>query len=378
MRSNQLPVHILIAPNAFKNSLPADQVATALAEGLQQAGTGIAVHCCPLGDGGDGTAKMLAQHLKARKHVYKTMDPLGRPIKAPVYYTNDHTAIIELSDASGLKLLEPAEYDPIRANTSGTGILIKKALDRKVRRILLAVGGSATVDGGTGILNTLGIKFMTKENAEIKQLPLGLTDLHRIDLSKMDARLQQTELIILCDVKNTLLGPNGAASIFGPQKGATPVNIVQLEKILTRLNKIIFRSSGIKISSLPHSGAGGGVAASLVALCNAKSVTGIDFFLDAIQFDAQLKNADIVITGEGSLDAQTLEGKAPLGVAKRAKQAGIKVIGVGGTIDSENKKLLRYFDQLININPPNTSLVKAIKNTRINLVKTGRSIGSLI
>ncbi|MCH5717153.1 glycerate kinase [Niabella hibiscisoli] len=156
MLSKQQAVHILIAPNAFKNSLPADEAATALAEGLQHSITNAVVNCCPVGDGGDGTGKILALHLKAKKRVYKTVDPLGRPIFAPVYYTQDHTAIIELSDASGLKLLQPAEYDPIRANTYGTGILLKKALKRKAKRILLAIGGSATVDGGTGILKALG------------------------------------------------------------------------------------------------------------------------------------------------------------------------------------------------------------------------------
>ena len=376
MPSKKQPVHVLLAPNAFKNSLGADEVAAALAEGLNQSGINATINGCPVG--GDGTGKILALHLKAKKRIYKTVDPFGRPVTAPIYYTSDHTAIIELSDASGLKLLQPAAYDPLQASTYGTGILIKKALDRKVKRILLAIGGSATVDGGAGILNALGVQFLDREGIKIKRLPQDLVRLRDIDLSGMDARLKQTELVILCDVKNKLLGPNGAAKVFGPQKGATPEKIHALEKNLKRLDKIIGQASGIKISSLPFSGAAGGVAASLAALCNAEAVNGTDFFLDIIRFNDNLEDADIVITGEGSLDAQTLEGKAPFGVAKRTRKAGISTFGVGGHIDTSNKKLCSYFDQLIPVSPPNISLAKAIRDTRSNLVKAGRQIGKLI
>lgn len=378
MPSNKNSINILLAPNAFKNSLGADEVATALAEGLKQSRVDATINCCPVGDGGDGTGKILALHLKAEKRLYKTVDPFGRPITAPIYYTNDHTAIIELADTSGLKLLQPAEYDPMRATTYGTGMLITKAMDRKVKRILLAIGGSATVDGGSGILNALGIQFLNSKGIAIKKFPQDLTQLQDIDLSGMDVRLKQTELVILCDVKNKLLGSNGAAKVFGPQKGATPENISILEKSLKVLDKIIYQASGIKISSLPHGGAAGGIAASLTALCNAKSVNGTDFFLDIIRFNEQLQEADIVITGEGSLDAQTLEGKAPLGVAKRAKRMGIRVIGIGGKTESNNKKLRHYFDHLIPISSPNSSLAKAIRETRSNLVKAGKKTGQLI
>lgn len=369
---------LLIAPNAFKNSLPADEVAAAIAEGLIQTQTNALINCCPVADGGDGTGKMLALHLKAKKRVYKTVDPLGRPVTAPVYYTRDHTAIIELSDASGLKLLQATQYDPMRASTFGTGLLIRKALNNKVKRILLAIGGSATVDGGTGLLKALGVTFLNRGGKELKNLPADLSALHSIDISGMDTRIKQTELVVLCDVRNKLLGSRGAARVFGPQKGATKEHITILENTLRRLDKIVQQTSGIKMSSLAHSGAAGGVAASLAALCNAQPVNGIDFFLNAIQFNQQLQNADIVITGEGSLDGQTLEGKAPLGVALSAKRLAIKVIGVGGKTASDNKQLLRYFDQLFSITPPHTSLAKALKDTRINLVKTGRKIGTLI
>lgn len=378
MPSKTNPINILLAPNAFKNSLGADEVAAALAEGLKQSGINATINGCPVGDGGDGTGKILALHLKARKRIYKTVDPFGRPVTAPIYYTSDHTAIIELSDASGLKLLQPIEYDPLRASTYGTGVLIKKALDRKVKRILLAIGGSATVDGGTGILNALGIQFLNKEGIKIKRLPQDLAQLQDIDLSGINAGLKQTELVVLCDVKNKLLGPSGAAKIFGPQKGATAENISTLETALRRLDKIVYQASGIKISSLPFSGAAGGVAASLAALCNAKAVKGTDFVLDMIRLNDQLRGADIVITGEGSLDAQTMKGKAPWGVAKRAREAGVKTVGVGGHIDTSNKKLCRYFDLLIPVSPSNISLEKAIRDTRSNLVKAGKKTGQLI
>lgn len=365
---------IVIAPNSFKNSLAADAVAEALREGILQSGFKDFVHCCPIGDGGDGTGAILRKHLKAKEIICNTVDPLERPIIATFGLTDDRTAIIELADASGLRLLQPIEYNPIVANTKGTGKLIKAALDNDAKKIILCIGGSATVDGGTGILQELGIIFKNSVGDGITQLPQRLADLENIDPSHFDKRLQDIEMQILCDVKNKLLGENGAAAVFGPQKGANDFVVKFLEKNLNKLNEVVYKTNGKRMSGMPHSGAAGGVASGLCAFSNAKAVDGISTFLDITNFEKQLKSADLVITGEGAIDLQTLDGKAPYGVAMAAREHHIPVIAVAGKI-ANDMDLYKCFDKIICINPPDMPLEEAIKNTRENLILTGKSIG---
>jgi glycerate kinase len=373
-------MHILIAPNAFKNSLAADKVAEAIIKGLQQSRLLSSTLSFPVGDGGDGTAQLLIQHLKG-KIVNKTVhDPLGREVNASFGLTdNDHTAVIELADASGLRLLHKNEYDPLHTSTYGTGELIRYALETGVSKIILCIGGSATVDGGTGILQALGVKFFDDKRTELKQLPASLTMLADIDTTGLEKRLSNTELIVLCDVENKLLGENGAASVFGPQKGASKQDVQQLEAGLTKLHYIALKKTGKDMNVLKHGGAAGGVAAGLYTFLNAKLVNGIEYFLDATDFDEQLDKADLVITGEGSIDEQTLQGKGPFGVAKRAKERSIPVIGFTGNLPLNiDEKLQKYFDVLLPINNEVTDLKTAIENTYDNLVRSGRLVGDLM
>ncbi len=373
-------MNILIAPNAFKNALSAGEVALALQEGILQSGFKGIVQCCPVGDGGDGTGALLRQYFNAGITNCNTIDALGRPVEAALgVIDHTNTAIIELADASGLRLLKPAEYDPLKANTIGTGILLKAALNKAVSKIILCIGGSATVDGGTGILKELGVVFRDKKGNEIVDLPAGLIELDSIDNSKLTNKLQATEIIILCDVNNKLLGARGAAAVFAPQKGATAADVKFLEKCLTRLDEVVYKTTGKRMSEMPYSGAAGGVAAALGAFGKAEAVAGINYFLEAIHFEEQLKHTDLVITGEGAIDHQTLEGKAPFGVAQMAKRFNMPVIAVAGKIqDEEDATLNKYFDELICINQPNTPLPEALKNTYKNLVRTGTAIGSRI
>lgn len=373
-------MHILLSPNAFKNSLPADEAAEAVKCGLALSEQAFTIVSCPVGDGGDGTGKLLIQHLNADKIVAETVDPLFRKIIANFgFMREEKTAIIELADASGIRLLQPSEYNPLLANTYGTGLLIKKALDIEAKKIILCIGGSATVDGGTGMLQALGIRFLDNEKNEIKDLPKGLERLADMDITGLDERIAQTEIIILCDVKNKLLGKEGAAAVFGPQKGATDSDIVFLEKGLSVFNKLTAAKTGINMSNLAHSGAAGGAAAALCAFCNAKAVDGITTFLDLIEYDKYLEKADAVITGEGSLDRQTLQGKAPFGVAAAAKKLNKKVIGIAGQIPEKDKPLLSsVFDEMININPPGTPIEIAIRDTKKNLINTGKLLANLI
>ena len=345
-------------------------------EGILQSGFTGTVHCCPVGDGGDGTGNILSRQLHAKEICCKTVDALQRPVDAAFGITGNKTAIIELADASGLRLLGPEEYKPLTANTKGTGKMIKAALDAGAKKIILCIGGSATVDGGTGLLQEMGIVFKNDINGAIGELPLGLADLESIDAGSLDERLQDVEITILCDVKNKLLGKSGAAVVFGPQKGANEYDVKFLEECLTRLDAVVFKTTQKRMSEMPHSGAAGGVAAALCAFCNAIAVDGISNFLEIINFNDQIQNADWIITGEGAIDNQTLDGKAPYGVAVAAKKLNIPVIAVAGKIaDEDSPELKKYFDELICINPPGISLQEAIGNTRKHLIETGKMIG---
>src|SRR5450432_1088868 len=302
-------MHILIAPNAFKNSLNAVNVAAAIGEGLQESKLNCSCEYFPIGDGGDGTAALIIQKLNGAIINVEVPDALGRNIHALFGLTdNGNTAVIELADASGLRLLQPQELNPLQATTYGTGELIKHALDRGVIRIIMCIGGSATVDGGTGILQALGVRFLNNENKILKGLPKNLVDLTAIDFSGLDKRILNCELIILCDVENKLLGETGSAKIFGPQKGASEKDVQKLEAALSKLRDIALRETSKDMAAIKHGGAAGGVAAALSVFCNAQLVNGIDYFLTATAFDKALQKADLVITGEGSIDAQTLQG----------------------------------------------------------------------
>lgn len=314
-------MHILIAPNAFKNSLDALPATKAIEKGLQQSRLACTTECFPVGDGGDGTGALIIQHCKGEIIHATAHDALGRKINTTFgLIDNGNTAVIELANASGIRLVKQEELAPLHAITYGTGELILHALNKHVKKIILCIGGSATVDGGTGILRALGIKFLNSNQEIIHDIPYQLKHLTSIDTSAFDKRILDIEFIILCDVENTLLGKDGAATVFGPQKGATVANVQELEQALTVFNKITLQQKGKNMAAIKHGGAAGGVAAALAVFCNARLVQGIDYFLSLTNFDEALQKANIVITGEGKIDAQTLHGKAPYGVAKKSKR----------------------------------------------------------
>ena len=284
-----------------------------------------------------------------------------------------------MAEISGLKLLQEQEQDPMHTTSFGTGELIRKALDKGARKIILCIGGSATVDGGCGILQALGIRFLDKTGKELTDLPQNLIHLEAIDSSALDKRIRDTELIILCDVNNFLLGDQGAAAVFGPQKGATVNDVIHLEKALGKFRDITLLQKGQDMQLIRHGGAAGGVAAGLHVYLQARLVNGIEYFLDITHFDKVLSQADLVITGEGSIDMQTLEGKGPFGIARRARQKKIPVIGVAGQIPLEpDSRLLEYFDVLMAIGNQPEEIKTAMFQTRENLQRTSRQIGSLL
>lgn len=373
-------MHILIAPNAFKNSLAATAVAEAICEGLLQSKLTCTCQSFPVGDGGDGTGDLLVQHLQGKQLSTTVQGPLGKPVTASFgWIEQKKTAVIEMAHASGLRLLSSSELNPLLASSFGTGQLIRHVLGHGARRILLCIGGSATVDGATGLLQALGLQFLDGQGQPLAGMPAALTDLSSIDISEMDRRIHDCELTVLCDVDNTLLGPAGAAAVFGPQKGADPAMVNILEAALGQLAAVALRQTGRDMAAMRHGGAAGGTAAGVAVFLDAALVNGTDQFLDITGFDAALGKADLVITGEGSIDRQTLQGKAPFGVASRAQQKGIPVIGIAGKLPLVTDEALEtYFPVLLSIGHEPQALQQALPHTRDNLVRTARALGNLL
>jgi glycerate kinase len=322
----------------------------------------------------------LIEKFKGRSIAVEVLDPLGRKISAGFgLIDEDRTAVIEMAAASGLRLLPPEEFDPLHATSLGTGELIKAALDQGASNIVVAIGGSATVDGGAGVLQALGVRFLDATGNDLPGMPASLLDLHAVDLSGLDPRLSQCATTVLCDVENPLLGEQGAAQVFGPQKGATPEAVGKLEIALTKLSDIFCSQTGKEMASTKRGGAAGGVAAGLHTCLNAKLVNGIEYFLDATDFDAALSKADLVVTGEGSIDEQTLQGKGPFGVALRAQAKNIPVIGLAGTVPLQpNPSLQRYFDVLLPIGAGPVDAETALRHTAADLERTAMELGNLL
>lgn len=370
-------MHILIAPNAFKNSLSAAEAAQAIQRGLHSPFT---TECFPVGDGGDGTGDLLIDRLGGQRIPEWARDPFGRQVST--YWglaDNGRTAIVEMANASGLRLLDRNELHPLKASSTGTGDLILAALDSKVQRIILGMGGSATVDGGTGILQALGARFLNANGQPLKDLPGSLDDLEAIDTEGLDPRLAGIDLTILCDVANPLTGPQGAATVFGPQKGASGQDVQRLDACLQRLSRVIHAQTGRVLSALPRAGAAGGAAGGLYGILEARLVSGIDYFLEITGFEAALDRCDCIITGEGSIDEQTLQGKAPVGVAVLAKKKNKPVIALAGKVPlHEIPELKEYFDVLLPISHAPADLPSALRNTASDLQRTASQLGNLL
>lgn len=373
-------MHILIAPNAFKHAVEAPTAAGAIERGLLASRLACTCECFPIGDGGNGTCRLIIDRLQGELVRVPVMDPLGRPVTAVFgLVEGGQTAVIEMADASGLHLLASTELNPLRANSYGTGQLIKAALDSGVRKVIIGMGGSATVDGGSGMVQALGARFLDSAGKEIADLPVGLDGLHAIDLSGLDKRLQDVKVTVLCDVDNPLLGETGAAHVFGPQKGASAEQVKQLDKLLGRYAATIQTTTGEDVSTRRSGGVAGGASAGLAGLLGAELVDGIDYFLDLTRFEESLSKSDLVITGEGSIDSQTLQGKGPYGVASRAKQRGLPVIGLAGSLPlGITNELNAYFDTLLAIGNRPSPLDDALAATSDNLARTATQLGNLL
>jgi len=287
----------------------------------------------PIADGGDGTLEAIVAGTRGKICRSRVLDPLRRRITAEYGITGDgKTAIIEMSRASGLALVPPDKRDPMRTTSYGTGELIKAALRSRVQNILLGIGGSATVDGGIGALQALGVNFVDKKGKPVVPGGEGLLSLSRIDLNTLDPRLRRVQLLVACDVDNPLIGPKGSAAVFGPQKGATPSMVKRLDKALGKLAQLIQTVTGYDVAGIPGAGAAGGISGSFKGLLGAQLRPGSDLVFDLLKVRSMLPKVDLVITGEGRIDFQTPFGKGPGMLAKLAKEHGIPVIGIAGAV----------------------------------------------
>lgn len=326
---------IIIAPDSFKESLSASAVADAIERGLLRAMPDAECLKLPIADGGEGTVDALINATGGQLISLPVTGPMGTPVAGFFGLLGDQqTAVIEVAAACGLQWVAPQDRDPLRATSYGVGELIKAALDRGVSHIIIGLGGSATNDGGIGMLQALGCRCTTPEGEEVPWGAGGLDRLAAMDLAGLDPRLAQVSLQLACDVNNLLLGEQGATAVFGPQKGVNSQTSARIENNLARMAQIVQKQCGVDITTLKGGGAAGGLGATLQGVLHAEMFSGIDIVLNTLHFEAHLQDADLVITGEGRLDAQTRCGKGPAGVISRAHTQGCPSIAVAGSLGS--------------------------------------------
>ncbi|TVR22338.1 MAG: glycerate kinase [Anaerolineaceae bacterium] len=370
---------IIVAPGAFKHSISVLQAVSAITDGLRSAGISAELQALPIADGGNGTLDAFLVH-GGERISRSARDPLGRMVTADYGLIDDgKTAIVEMAQASGLELIANESLRPMAANTFGTGQLMKDALSRGVSRLIVGMGGSATVDGALGALTALGVRFLDEQGQVVEPLPRHLPRIARVDVGDLDERWRSVEVIVAADVDNPAIGQRGAAAIFAPQKGASPSDVVELEAGLSHFFGLIAEQVGVDVREVAGAGAAGALSGGLMALLGARILSGIDLLLDHAGFESQLHNADLVITSEGRVDSQTLGGKGPLGVARIAHQRGVpSVMFVGGL--GIDEALLRDHGvrAVMPIVDAPLSLDEALANGATLLERAARRLGWLL
>lgn len=361
---------IVVAPDSFKGSLTAIEVSDAIEKGIKEVFPEAEIVKIPMADGGDGTVQCLVNATGGEILKEKVVGPLGDEVLASYGILGDKkTAVVEMAEASGLNLVPENKRNPLITTTYGTGQLIKAALDHGCRKMIIGIGGSATNDGGAGMVQALGAKLIDKDGEEIGFGGGELKKVFRIDTKYLDNRLSETKVLIASDVSNPLCGPKGASRIYGPQKGATPEIIEELDESLAYFAKIIKRDLNKDVRDIPGAGAAGGLGASLMAFLDAELRPGIEIIIEIVKLEQAIKDADLVITGEGKIDSQTIYGKAPIGVAKIAKKYSIPVIAVAAIIGDDADIVHQYgIDNLIRVSEPPMSLTEP-KSKKVWLIK---------
>ena len=324
---------VVIAPQSFKGSISALDAARAMEEGVLRAVPHAETVLVPVADGGDGTLETLVEATGGVIRSTTATGPIGKTVKAEWGALGDgQTAVIEMARTSGLALLSPDERGPLRATTYGLGEVVREALDAGFRSFIVGIGGSATNDGGAGMAQALGVRLLDETGKDLPPGGAALADLRRIDMSGLDERAIKARFSVAGDVSNPLTGPEGASAVYGPQKGATPDVVEQLDAALKNFAEVVGRDIGTSIDAVPGSGAAGGLGGGMMAFLGGSLRSGVDIVLEHVGLDEKLEGADLVITGEGQLDFQTVYNKAPIGVARRAKQRDIPVIAICGSL----------------------------------------------
>jgi glycerate kinase len=329
-------MHIIIAPDSFKGSLSAAGVANAMERGLSKVFPKAKIYKLPIADGGEGTVEALVMATKGSLVTQQVMGPLQEDIDACFGLLGDgKTAVIEMASASGLPLVPIKRRDPRYTTTYGTGQLIKAALDKGIRKLIIGIGGSATNDGGAGMAQALGVQFLDKDGVELKFGGIHLSQLKQINCRGIDPRLLETEILVACDVENPLCGANGASAVYGPQKGATDDMVKELDDALFHFSRVADQATGKAVAMLPGAGAAGGLGAGLLYFTNAQLRPGIEIILNTMEFEKLLPGAAFILTGEGCTDYQTAFGKAPVGIAKLANKYNVPTICLSGGLGKE-------------------------------------------
>lgn len=380
-------MNIVIAPDSFKESLTAMEAAQAMAEGFMEIFPDANCRCVPMADGGEGTVQAIISGTGGHLEELDVTGPLGTPVRAFFGLSGDgSTAIIEMAAASGLALVPPKERNPLRTTSRGTGELMLRALDMGAKHLILGLGGSATNDAGVGMLAALGVRFTDGKGQEIELSGGGLEQLAHIDVSGLDQRLRDTVIDVACDVTNPLCGPRGASAVFGPQKGATPDMVQTLDANLARFAQLT-RGIGTALpdnkradmADFPGAGAAGGMGGAFYAYLNSAIRPGCEIVAEAVGLDAAIAACDLVITGEGRMDSQTLSGKTPLGVARVARKHGKPVIGIAGCLGPGVEVLHdEGFVALFSATQRPAPIEKILANGRQNVRQAARAVAATL
>jgi glycerate kinase len=359
---------ILVAMDSFKGSLTATEACDAVEQGIKAVDENIEVIKKPIADGGEGTVETLIKALEGQKIFLEVNDPLMRKIETYYGIANNKTAIIEMALASGLTLLKEDERNPLFTTTYGVGEIIKNALDRGVRDFIIAIGGSATNDAGMGMLSALGVNFFDNKGKKLEPIGWNLKSLNMIDLSGFDKRLTETNFLVACDVNNPLYGQNGAAYIYGPQKGANKIIVKDLDEGLKNFSSITANLLSNDNSQIPGTGAAGGLGFALLSYLGATLKPGIEIVLDYLKIDKLINNVDMVITGEGKIDSQSKMGKVLSGIGIYSLKYNKKVIAFGGIVENELSLKEYGISTIIQINRRNLSIADAMKKSNAKLL----------
>lgn len=371
---------IVIAPDSYKESLSALDVATAIETGFREIYPHAEYVKVPVADGGEGTVEAMVAATQGHIVQVSVTGPLGEPVEAFYGLSGDmRCAYIEMAAASGLESVPPTRRNPLLTTSWGTGELIRHALDAGVSQIIIGIGGSATNDGGAGMAQALGAKLLTAGQQQIAPGGGALETLARIDLSELDPRLADCRIDVACDVTNPLTGPQGASAVFGPQKGATAAMIERLDHGLQHFAQTIARDLDIDVLSLEGGGAAGGMGAALYAFCGANLRPGIEIVTDALGLAELVADADLVITGEGRIDSQTIHGKVPVGVAKVAKRFNVPVIGIAGSLTADVGVVHQHgLDAVFSVLYTVCTLEEALANAAANVRMTARNVAAVL